>query len=196
MVSLGTGPFVTLLTAVLGFPHLCYTFRISFSLNSVAQTMQPNVLGLKVRYGFHLTHLLLQYAHVFFAWAAGEDELCSNVNSFKVILSLFSAYICVNMLWLHIISKQEPKSLFIISSFLDVSFLRFFSQNCLKISYYYFWKEMKKQVGQTKFRLTNFCHSEYPWYQTIKLSQDSDCAGIRILGINHRIILKNWEKFR
>lgn len=98
MVSLGTGPFVTLLTAVLGFPHLCYTFRISFSLNSVAQTMQPNVLGLKVRYGFHLTHLLLQYAHVFFAWAAGEDELCSNVNSFKVILSLFSAYICVNML--------------------------------------------------------------------------------------------------
>lgn len=58
---------VILLTAVLEFSHLCYTFSITFALSSVACDVQPNALSLKVRYGFHLTYLSLQYVHVFFA---------------------------------------------------------------------------------------------------------------------------------
>lgn len=92
MVCLGICCFVTLLTAVLGFPHLCYAFRITFAPSGVACSVQPNVSGLKVWYGFHLTHLFLQYVHVSFAWAASGEELSSNVSSFEVILSLFSAY--------------------------------------------------------------------------------------------------------
>lgn len=56
---------VILLTVMLEFPHLCYTFSITFALNSVAYDVQPNALGLKVLYGFHLTYLSLQYVHVF-----------------------------------------------------------------------------------------------------------------------------------
>lgn len=91
MVCLGICCFVTLLTALLAFAHLCYTFSITFAPSSVACSVQPNVLGLKVQYGFHLTHLSgmpLFSLH----GAGGEDELRSNVNSF--ILSLFSAYMC------------------------------------------------------------------------------------------------------
>lgn len=74
MVCLGIFCCVTLLTAVLGFPHLCYAFSIIFAPNNVACSVQPSVLSvLKVPYGFHLTHLSLQHARVFFAWAAGED---------------------------------------------------------------------------------------------------------------------------
>lgn len=97
MVCLGICCFVTLLTAVLGFPHLGYAFSITFAPNSAACSVQPNISALKVRHDFHLTRLSLQYACVFFAWAASEDELCSHVNSFEVILSLFSA-VCLSML--------------------------------------------------------------------------------------------------
>lgn len=59
--------FVILVAAVLGFPHSCYAFSITFVPKSVAHSVQPNVLCLKAQHGFNLTWLSLEYASASFA---------------------------------------------------------------------------------------------------------------------------------
>lgn len=90
--------------------HTCgNTFSIHFCSQQCGLWCAAKYLLFRVLV-WHSFNPSLQSALVCFAWAAGEDELGCNVNSFKVTWSLFSLSICDFIL----LESRNPKSLFII----------------------------------------------------------------------------------
>ena len=106
---------VLVFVAWLHFCLLCWGFHtfVMPGVSLLPPAVYPPACSLMFwfwRFGMaFIWHLSMQYAHVFFPWAASEDELGSSVSSFKVILSCF-LLICISMLWLHIISENQKAS--------------------------------------------------------------------------------------